>query len=258
MLALSMGHLEKLVDLPRACGEQNMVLVAPSVSVLKYLDYLDIRKAPIRTRALAILEDGSRSRKRDCYWGGAVGIPDILVSWFEDAVLFGSYGLVRQTPPDRWLRPFGRFAGALVSSCFTTFRESEGVQRFFSQTLFIALVGLAPDTNQGSRATSFSFPPDVVPHSQRVHVAVAQPYILVDQGMMLRAALWLATNQGPGGEFAEAGLVVLTEMRRCRDDCPAALTAFVLMALLEDKTYANCQQNGDTMTSETREEEEEG
>ncbi|KAG7275782.1 hypothetical protein CRUP_005696 [Coryphaenoides rupestris] len=40
----------------------------------------------------------------------------------------------------------------------TVLVKSEGVQRFFSQTLFIALVGLAPDTNQGSRATSFSFP----------------------------------------------------------------------------------------------------
>ena len=51
------------------------------------------------------------------------------------------------------------------------------------------------------------------------------------RSVALRAARWLLTNQGPGGAFAEAGHVIHTEMRRCQDDCPATLTAFVVMAL---------------------------
>lgn len=50
--------------------------------------------------------------------------------------------------------------------------QPEGVERFFSETLFMTLVQLQPDTDNGSRSTFYSFPPEVVPGSQRVHVAV--------------------------------------------------------------------------------------
>ncbi|XP_030212977.1 CD109 antigen-like [Gadus morhua] len=71
----------------------------------------------------------------------------------------------------------------------------------------------------------------------------AQPYMSAEQGVELQgvvrgAASWLLTHQGPGGVFAEAGHAIHTEMRRCRDDCPATLTAFVVMALLEDPEFA--------------------
>ena len=71
----------------------------------------------------------------------------------------------------------------------------------------------------------------------------AQPYMSAEQGVELQgvvrgAASWLLTHQGPGGVFAEAGHAIHTEMRRCRDDCPATLTAFVVMALLEDPVFA--------------------
>ncbi|CAL8294217.1 unnamed protein product [Arctogadus glacialis] len=71
----------------------------------------------------------------------------------------------------------------------------------------------------------------------------AQPYMSAEQGVELQgvvrgAASWLLTHQGPGGAFAEAGHVIHTEMRHCQDDCPATLTAFVVMALLEDPEYA--------------------
>ncbi|CAL8299406.1 unnamed protein product [Boreogadus saida] len=219
----------------------------------------------------------------------------------------------------------------------TVLVKPEGVARSYSQTL---LLELAPNTDSSSWTTSFSFPPDVVPGSQRVHVAVvgdllglsmggleslvslpqgcgeqnfvsfassvtvleylkvlengpikaralavleegfwkersyqrddgsfsafgirdssgstwltavvlrtflrAQPYMSAEQGVELQgvvrgAASWLLTHQGPGGAFAEAGHVIHTEMRHCQDDCPATLTAFVVMALLEDPAFA--------------------
>ncbi|KAK0139942.1 CD109 antigen [Merluccius polli] len=160
ILALSIGSLESLVDLPQSCGEQNMVPFVPSIAVLQYLDPLD--NAEIRARALAILAEGYRKE----------------LSYQRGDGSFSAFGN-RDSSGSTWLTAF--------------------VLRSFLQ---------------------------------------AQPYMLVDQSVVSRAAGWLVTNQGPGGDFAEAGRVIHTEMRRCRDDCPAALTAFVVMALLEDKTYA--------------------
>ncbi|CAL8271807.1 unnamed protein product [Merluccius merluccius] len=160
ILALSIGSLESLVDLPQSCGEQNMVPFVPSIAVLQYLDPLD--NAEIRARALAILAEGYRKE----------------LSYQRDDGSFSAFGN-RDSSGSTWLTAF--------------------VLRSFLQ---------------------------------------AQPYMLVDQSVVSRAADWLVTNQGPGGDFAEAGRVIHTEMSRCRDDCPATLTAFVVMALLEDKTYA--------------------
>ncbi|KAG7278201.1 hypothetical protein CRUP_002163 [Coryphaenoides rupestris] len=96
---------------------------------------------------------------------------------------------------------------------------------------------------RGSR--NFRPPPIWLLHSDQGYQTELQSYLRDDGSFSAfgprdsSGSTWW----GPGGEFAEAGLVVLTEMRRCRDDCPAALTAFVLMALLEDKTYADMYES---------------
>ncbi|XP_029937820.1 CD109 antigen-like [Myripristis murdjan] len=213
--------------------------------------------------------------------------------------------------------------------------KPEGVEESFSETLFL---DLAPTTFNSSRAVSFSFPPDVVPGSQRAHVAVvgdilalsihnldslvhiphtcgeqnmihfapsvyilqylsqypqdyeeirtkalghmmeayqrqlsyqrddgsfsafgasdtsgstwltafvlkcflqAQPFMQVDQSVLSRAMSWLVSHQGAQGEFSEVGRVIHTEVQGGMDDGPVALTAFVLMTLLEDQTYGD-------------------
>lgn len=65
----------------------------------------------------------------------------------------------------------------------------------------------------------------------------AQPYMQVDQSVLTRAMAWLVKQQGPQGEFSEAGRLIHTEMQGGLDDGPVALTAFVLIALLEDESY---------------------
>lgn len=57
--------------------------------------------------------------------------------------------------------------------------------------------------------------------------------MVVNQSVLARAVTWLLKYQGPRGEFSEAGRLIHTEM----DDAPAALTASVLIALLEDQSY---------------------
>lgn len=66
----------------------------------------------------------------------------------------------------------------------------------------------------------------------------AQAYLMVSQSLLTRAVTWLLEHQGPRGEFCEVGRVIHTEMQAGLDDAPAALTAFVLIALLEDESYA--------------------
>lgn len=70
----------------------------------------------------------------------------------------------------------------------------------------------------------------------------AQTYMQVKQSVLTRAISWLLKYQGPHGEFSEAGRLIHTEMQGGLDDGPVALTAYVLMALLEDNSYVVSQQ----------------
>ncbi|XP_063765297.1 CD109 antigen-like [Eleginops maclovinus] len=213
--------------------------------------------------------------------------------------------------------------------------KPEGVEQSFSETLFLEV---EPLKFNSSTSISFSFPPDVVPGSQRAHVALvgdilgfsirnlgsllqmplgngeqnmihfapniyvlqyldksiqddveirsralgymlevyqkqlsyqredgsfspfgasdtsgsiwltafvlkcflqARPYMQVDQSVLTRAVTWLLKHQGPQGEFREVGKVIHTEMQEALDNGQVALTAFVMMALLEDDSYAD-------------------
>ncbi|KAG8013590.1 hypothetical protein GBF38_022041, partial [Nibea albiflora] len=217
--------------------------------------------------------------------------------------------------------------------------KPQGVEQFHSETLFLEL---APVKYNHSRSISFSFPPDVVPGSQRAHVALvgdilalsiskldslvqmpvgcgeqnmihfapsvyvlqyldksnqdnkeirsralgymmegyqrqlsyqrddgsfsafgastpgsiwltafvlrcflqAQPYMQIDQSVQTRAITWLLKHQGSQGEFNEVGRLIHTEMQGGLDNGPVALTAYVLMALLEDESYAEMYGDG--------------
>ncbi|XP_071774278.2 CD109 antigen-like [Centroberyx gerrardi] len=233
----------------------------------------------------------------------------------------------------------GVSAEASDSLLRTVLVKPEGVEQSYSKTLFLEL---APLTRNNSRDVSFSFPPDVVPGSQRAHVAVvgenlglsinsldslvqmpdgcgeqnmihfapgvyvvqylsnypqhheeirtralgymmegyqrelsyqrddgsfsafgasdtsgstwltafvlrcflqAQPFMQVDQSVLSRASGWLLSHQGPEGEFNEVGRVIHTELQGGLDDGPVALTAYVLIALLEDHTYVDMFPN---------------
>lgn len=61
ILALSISHLDMLVELPVGCGEQNMIHFAPSIYVLQYLDRSTHDNAEIRSRALIYMKEGVQS-----------------------------------------------------------------------------------------------------------------------------------------------------------------------------------------------------
>ncbi|XP_046691610.1 CD109 antigen isoform X1 [Silurus meridionalis] len=61
----------------------------------------------------------------------------------------------------------------------------------------------------------------------------AQQFIYIDKSVLLGATRWLLTQQNADGSFAEPGRVIHTELQGGLDG-PVSLTAYVLMALLED------------------------
>ncbi|XP_033844625.2 CD109 antigen [Periophthalmus magnuspinnatus] len=63
---------------------------------------------------------------------------------------------------------------------------------------------------------------------------LAQTYITVDQNVLTRARDWMLKQQGAEGVFREVGTAMHTEMQAGLDDGPVALTAYVLITLLED------------------------
>lgn len=73
----------------------------------------------------------------------------------------------------------------------------------------------------------------------------------VNQSVLIRAVTWLLRHQGPQGEFSEASRLIHTEMQAGLDDAPVALTAYVLMALLEDESYMVGLDRGHGQTGAT-------
>uniref|UniRef100_H3CZE0 CD109 molecule n=1 Tax=Tetraodon nigroviridis TaxID=99883 RepID=H3CZE0_TETNG len=61
----------------------------------------------------------------------------------------------------------------------------------------------------------------------------ARPFIGVDAQVLEGVAAWLSTQQGAGGRFEESGRVIHTELKGGLEG-PVSLTAYVLIALMED------------------------
>lgn len=76
----------------------------------------------------------------------------------------------------------------------------------------------------------------------------AQAYVMVNQSVLTRALAWLLQHQGPQGDFSKVGSLIHTETQAGLDGAPVAVTAFVLIALLEDQSYAVGPDGGHART----------
>ncbi|XP_028294086.1 CD109 antigen [Gouania willdenowi] len=65
----------------------------------------------------------------------------------------------------------------------------------------------------------------------------AEFFMPIDQTVLDKTRSWLLKNQKLQGEFSEAGRLLHTEMQEGLDSSPVALTAYVLVALLENGSY---------------------
>lgn len=58
ILGPALENLDKLVQLPMGCGEQNMILFVPNIHVVKYLEAVNIDNPALRARAIKNMEKG--------------------------------------------------------------------------------------------------------------------------------------------------------------------------------------------------------
>lgn len=58
IMGTALQNLDKLVQMPSGCGEQNMVLFAPIIYVLQYLEKSGLLTEEIRSRAVGYLKLG--------------------------------------------------------------------------------------------------------------------------------------------------------------------------------------------------------
>ena len=75
----------------------------------------------------------------------------------------------------------------------------------------------------------------------------ARRFISIDPNVLARTASWLSGQQGPDGGYLEPGRVIHTELQGGLDG-PASLTAYVLIALLQDDEVQVSQGHGDRRT----------
>lgn len=61
-MGTALKNLDNLVQMPSGCGEQNMVLFAPIIYVLQYLQKSGLLTEEIRSRAVGFLEIGELVR----------------------------------------------------------------------------------------------------------------------------------------------------------------------------------------------------
>lgn len=71
----------------------------------------------------------------------------------------------------------------------------------------------------------------------------AQPYMQINGSILTGAMRWLLKHQGPKGEFVEVGRVLHTEMQGGLDEDSVALTAYVVLAFLEEENHNVSQKN---------------
>lgn len=57
-MGTALQHLDGLVQMPSGCGEQNMVIFAPIIYVLQYLEKTGLLTEDIRSRAVGFLDIG--------------------------------------------------------------------------------------------------------------------------------------------------------------------------------------------------------
>lgn len=57
------NNIDRLIQKPYGCGEQNMIRLAPNVFVLRYLEAKNEEDADLRARAIRNIKDGMLYRR---------------------------------------------------------------------------------------------------------------------------------------------------------------------------------------------------
>ncbi|XP_032815157.1 CD109 antigen isoform X2 [Petromyzon marinus] len=169
----SISGLERLVQMPYGCGEQNMINFAPNIYVIKYLTATGQGGGEIRQRALSFMNTGYQRE----------------LTYQRQDGSFSAFGN-EDASGSTWLSAF--------------------VLRCFLQAL---------------------------------------PYVFIDPVVVAETHVWLMSQlNGSTGVFAEPGRVIHADMQGGSSG-PLSLTAYALVALLEQPSHMASQLQSDVSAS---------
>uniref|UniRef100_S4RX82 CD109 molecule n=1 Tax=Petromyzon marinus TaxID=7757 RepID=S4RX82_PETMA len=172
----SISGLERLVQMPYGCGEQNMINFAPNIYVIKYLTATGQGGGEIRQRALSFMNTGYQRE----------------LTYQRQDGSFSAFGN-EDASGSTWLSAF--------------------VLRCFLQAL---------------------------------------PYVFIDPVVVAETHVWLMSQlNGSTGVFAEPGRVIHADMQGGSSG-PLSLTAYALVALLEQPSHMTAHKRVLTLTQSER------
>lgn len=211
LLGPSISGLDSLVQMPYGCGEQNMIHFAPNVYVLRYLSTRGPLDPALQNRAIDYMLKGGTPRTSRTLPGHDPG-----------------------REPGREPGRDGPVLRQVMSSSCPTSGPTAPSAPSASRTR-----QAAPGRIQYRDRTRTGPEPPLTVSLRRLTAFVlrcllqARPWVGVDGRVLESAAAWLAAQRAVGGAAAEPGTVIHSELQGGLDG-PVSLTAYVLVALLED------------------------
>lgn len=99
ILGSAMQNTQNLLQMPYGCGEQNMVLFAPNIYVLDYLNKIQQLTAEIKSKAIRYLNTGESLNKgvkiSQCNFNNRlespIGLSYLSILWYVNLSYYDSY-----------------------------------------------------------------------------------------------------------------------------------------------------------------------
>ena len=235
-LAQSIEGLEDLLQMPYGCGEQNMVLFAPNVFVVRYLDASDQLQPAIMAQAERFMttgyqrqltyrrEDGSFSAFGESDASGSLWLTAFVLKSFAqaDGLIYADEAVLRDAAS--WLLAHRRNDGSFKPVGFVHHQELLGGLR--GNTALTAYVAIALHEAGYRRETGVS-----VAYLERALDDISDPYTMA----MVAYALQLAGSPRADEALAallEMAVVADDEMHWGRDGAAVETTGYAILALV--------------------------
>ncbi|KAJ7419867.1 alpha-2-macroglobulin-like protein 1 [Willisornis vidua] len=210
LMGTALQNLDHLVQMPHGCGEQNMVLFAPIVYVLQYLEKTRQLTPEIRERAARFLRKGKYNR------------PTLLLCLPLCPVVLDAYS------PPTW----NTQSPHSLHSDFTANTILSTDVLFFFPGYQTQLQYQHPDGSYSEFGTKDNYGNTWLTAFVVKCFVQAKPYIFLDKKTIEAALTWLEFHQLPSGCFRNEGQLVHTFMKGGVDG-EIPLAAYITAAYLE-------------------------
>ncbi|XP_064500878.1 alpha-2-macroglobulin-like protein 1 [Pseudopipra pipra] len=209
LMGTALQNLDNLVQMPHGCGEQNMVLFAPIVYMLQYLEKTRQLTPEIRERATRFLRNGKYKRSTLLLWLPVSSSLRCLLSFHlkHSNTPFHSHDLIANT---------------ILSTNALSYFPGYQIQLQYQH----------PDGSYSEFGTKDEYGNTWLTAFVVKCFVQAKPYIFLDKRTIEAALTWLEFHQLPSGCFRNVGQLVHAFMKGGVDG-EVPLTAYITAAYLE-------------------------